>query len=384
MEKSLLVGCDEFTIVLHLDLPVDAEEWEERAEEFIQEFIERSKMEELFGRLVVMNSKVPAGYTKGWTVENVPWYFAMAMHEHFQTMGVCVRFSAEAWAWYQKVYRERFVEEINVASFYQMVQSDVYETRITRIDLTADYYNYDDALSPDNIFNSLIDQKVLVMDCNNRVARRRITHYGKDGVTESILIGSKKENTKSVCRIYDKRLEQISKSGFRLEEALSCEAWTRFEASYRGKYAWQIAEDLLLIGDEVELSQYIASKISDKYRFYSVSDDDYTGYTNDLLDIVGNAGFSSLRSEAPRDNSLWQSIQYIMHGSGLYSTMYKIGCIWGDAAEIKFMQMLYEIYRESYVPTLRDDNPVHRWLALHYESLHGMDLEDCFYKKNIN
>ena len=70
------------------------------------------------------------------------------------------------------------------------------------------------------------------------------THYGTGGFIETVYIGSKKENTKALCRIYDKRLEQINKNGFRLDEALACDDWTRFEISYRGTYAWQCAEQL--------------------------------------------------------------------------------------------------------------------------------------------
>lgn len=376
MPKSLLVGVDEFTVVLRVKSPVDAKYWLTVADDFIQEFIEKSKIKELFYSLVPMTSKLPAGYTEGLTVENVTWYFAIAVHEHYQEMGVCIRFSAEAWAWYQKQYMEEYGKPMNIAIFFQLIQSVNYIARISRIDLTADYFNYGKELKPDTIFGKLIDRKVIVLDCNERAANRKLTHYGSGGFVETIVIGSKKENTKSLCRIYDKRLEQISKSGFRLEEALACDEWTRFEISYRGSYAWQVGDGLLNIKDDIELSRYIAAKITDKYRFYIVEDEDYTLYTIDLLDIVNNNSFCALRSENPKNNSLRDSISHLIKGSGLFPTLYKVGSIWGDDAEIELLKYLYSVYKTTYKPEAYKDRKLVHWIRENYGSLHNQKFED--------
>lgn len=374
MQKSLLVGVDEFTVVLHVKSPVDSKDWLTVSNEFIEEFLRKSKVKELFYELVPMTSKIPSGYTEGLTVENVTWYFAIAVHEHYQEMGVCIRFSAEAWAWYQQMYIERYNEPVNAAVFFQMIQSVNYTARISRIDLTADYFNYGEELKPDRVFNTLINRKVIVVDCNERAANRKLSHYGSGGLIETIVIGSKKENTKSICRIYDKRLEQISKSGFRLNEALVCDEWTRFEVSYRGSYAWQIADGLLAINSEIELSHFIAAKITDKYRFYIAADEDYTEYTNDLLEIIDNISYSALRSEHPKNNNLRESVAHLIKGSGLFPTLYKVGSIWGDQAEEELLKHLYYVYKTSYKPEAHKERKLIYWIRDNYGSLHNQGL----------
>ena len=376
MAKSLLVGVDEFTLVLRSLFPVDAKDWLTVADDFIEEFLRKSKIKELFYELVPMTSKLPAGYTEGLTIENVDWYFAIAVHEHFQEMGICVRFSAEAWAWYQKRYTEEYNKSMNVAIFFQMIQSSNYKARISRIDLTSDYFNYGKELKPDIIFGKLVDRKVIVVDCNERLANRKLTHYGSGGFIETIVIGSKKENTKSLCRIYDKKLEQTKKNGFRLDEALACDDWTRFEISYRGNYAWQVGEGLLSINSDIELSQYIAAKITDKYRFYIVADEDYTEYTNDLLDIVDNNSYSALRSEKPKNNSLRESVSHLIKGSGLFPTLYKVGSIWGEEAEAELLEYLYRTYKTIYKPEAHKDRKLVHWIKNNYGSLHNQKLTD--------
>lgn len=78
--------------------------------------------------------------------------------DNMPTMGVCVRYSAHAYAVFKQEYRQRFQVEMNIAAFLRMVQDDIYTTRLSRIDLTADYFDYEDELlanrqlSPDSIF----------------------------------------------------------------------------------------------------------------------------------------------------------------------------------------------------------------------------------------
>ncbi|MCH5353523.1 MAG: replication initiation factor domain-containing protein [Acutalibacter sp.] len=379
MKKSLRVGVDEFTVVCRSPSPVYAADWYIVAGEIIDEFLQKSKIEVLFGKVVPAESAKLAGYTHRWTIENVPWYFAIGAHEHHQEMGICVRFSAEAWAWYQKKYREQFNSPMNVAIFIQMIQSGNYIARISRIDLTADYFNYGRKFTPDTLYNHLIKKQVIVVDHNDREAKRRKSHRGEEGIVETVYIGSKKENSKSLCRIYDKKLEQIEKSGFRLDEALTCDNWTRFEVSYRGDYAHQVGEELLAIKSEMELSQFIAAKITDKYRFLNVSIEDYTEYTNDLLDIAKNSSFSFLRSENPKNNTLAESISHLMKGSGLYSTLYKVGSIWGEDAETELLGFLYHTYRENYVPEAYTDRNLDAWLRANYNSLKQQKLSDSFF-----
>lgn len=378
MPQNILLGIDEMTLVLHAPMPVDSKEWPSYAEDYISRFLSLSRIAELFGQLIPMTSRLPAGYTRALMVDHVPWYLAIAYHEHFQKMGVCIKFSAEAWAWYQKRFAEQHLENMNAAIFYQRIQSELYLARISRIDLTADYFDFGDELSPHEIHKCLLNEAVRVADCNDRVANRKISAYENNGIVQTLVIGSKKENTKSLLRIYDKKIEQTEKNGFRLKEAMSCESWTRFEASYRGDYAHQIGAALLSIGSEAELSSFIAAKIADKYRFLNTGTAEYTDYTNDLLHIAESSNANALRSENPQNNSLQQSIDYLKKGSGLFPTLYKIEQIWGADATIELWEYLYLLYKTEFEPDAKKDLKLKYWLDKNRQSLQEQQLSDCF------
>lgn len=243
MNKELLVSADEFSLVLFPPFPVDSKEWLKSAYIIINEFIDLSNIELLLGKVVEMDGKKPTAYSQAFTIENVPWYFAIAVHEHFQHMGILIRFSGQAWAIYQQSYFEHFGQKTNIAEFLKMIESSIYTYRLSRIDLTADFKNYDN-LSPHNIYNKLLDESYLIEDCKGRKAKRKISAVQNNMETETFYIGSRAENSQLLFRCYNKKKEQISTNGFHLEEALNCDSWTRFETSFKGNYAHQITEQL--------------------------------------------------------------------------------------------------------------------------------------------
>lgn len=154
-------------------------------------------------------------------------------------------------------------------------------------------------------------------------------------------LAPKKENTPVKLKIYDKRAEQIVKSGFRLNEALACDDWTRFEVSYRNTYAHQISADLLDIGkrydheDEESAGiyvRYLASKILDKYRFKIVDTGEMASFTQTLQDLAEGGDFQALRSERPENHTMRQSTNHLCRQSGLMPLLFKVENIWGADA----------------------------------------------------
>jgi len=104
---------------------------------------------------------------------------------------------------------------------------------------------------------------------------------------------------------------------------MATDNWVRFEASFRGKYAHQITESLLTgVSGHDELQRLIAHKMCDKYQFFDPVKDDVTDFTEDLLGIAQGSNFSHLRAESPRDNSLRQSIRYLITNAGLLLLIY--------------------------------------------------------------
>lgn len=376
MNKRLWVGVDEFTITLHTHYSEKSNDWMTTAESFIVRFIKLSRLTELFGEKTSVNSKLPAGYTNGYMYETISGYFAVAFNDRFPNMGVIVKFSAEAWAWYQKRYGEVFGGKIQIHSFLNMVVSTEYSTRLTRIDITADYINYGDITDPNKIFDNLKNARVFIADHNGRKTKRKLSDYGKDGLTQSVLIGSRKANTKALLRIYDKRSEQIDRFGFRYFEAIKTNSWVRFEASYRGDYAHMIGQDLMLdIHSDVELSKYLASKILDKYRFVD-KDGNYTVYTQDLLAIAENANYPALRSESPHNNSLKKSILYLIKGSGLFPTLFKFRAFLGEDGERSLIDYLLDIYHNAFLPEAEKNRTLIAWIKKNYATLKDLSISE--------
>ena len=352
---SLIVGVDEFTIVLQAADKVKVTDWPDTVDMMLSVFLRKSRLVNLFGD---MSSavKLQAGYTSGLTFENRPWYLVINWNEDFPTMGVCVRFSAHAYAAYKEAYMAQFQTEMNIADFLRMVQDDVYTTRLSRVDLTADYFDYTDEhirtapLSPDTIYTRLINGDYVVKNGNGHQSIRNMSGVDKGGAYQTFYLGSQKGKTNGFLRCYDKKAEQLQTMGFRYDDALNCESWVRFEAVYRHDYAHQITEGILSVKTAQELSRLIAKYICDKYQFFDVNTGEATEFTADLLGVAAGSSVAALSTPSPRDNSLRQSIRYLRNGSGLYSTLFKVANIWGPEAARELMDFLlceYEQYQDA-------------------------------------
>lgn len=378
-QPELNIGIDEMTIVLQSTEKVAYYDWLNKVESMLEEFLSLSMTEKILGKLVPMCNKKPAGYTNALTIEDVPYYFAVAYHEDFQSMGVCIKFSAYALATYLSEYEKQFNQQITVSDYLKMIQSDIYSTRLSRIDMVADYKNYGYDLKPNTIYSKIKQGKYTVVNHKLHRTRQKFSAIEKNGAVETFYIGSKVENTKSILRCYDKKEEQLSKSGFRLQEAIHCTSWTRFEVSFKNKYAHQITDALLNeVNTPLELQQFIAQKITEKYIFYDVDANDATEFSTELLSVISNNNFSYLRSEKPQDNALKQSINHLIKGSGLFPTLFKIRCVWGEDAEHELIEHLYNLYETTYVPDALKDKEIRHWLKIHKPTLLNQKLSDSF------
>ena len=349
---SLSVGVDEVTLILQSTDKVMVTDWADVVNEIVDIFLVKSLLMNLFGDDIVHAEKVPAGYTNGLTFACRPWYLVISWHDDFPSMGICVRFSAHAYASYKEEFKKQFQIDVNIATFLRMIQqNDVYTTRLSRIDLTADYYNYTDEIlpnrpfSPDLIYERLKDGTYLVKNWKDHQSVRNMTAIDKDGAYETFYIGSRRGKSNGFLRCYDKKQEQIQSMGYRYDEALQHESWVRFEASFLHDYAHQITEQLLKnVSTTQDLQRLIAKYISDRYRFIDTSTGEVTAFSDDLIGIAAGTNAAALIAASPRDNTLRQSIEHLRSGSGLYPTMYKAYSIWGDGADRQLIEYLYDDY----------------------------------------
>ena len=367
--EKLLVGVDEFTIVLQPTDALDGMNWLGKVDAMLEQFLPLSFTEEIFGELVHGLGKPIQGYTQG-IFANQPFYFSICWHEHMQNMGIAIRYSAYAWAHFMAEYEQRYGAQMNIAHFLQMVQSDIYTTRLSKIDLAADYQGF--GLKVHKIYAGLKEHKLQVQNGQAHRVNLKMSAFELDGAAETVYLGSRKGNTQGFLRLYDKRTEQIANNGFRLDEALDTTDWVRFEAVYKGRYAHQITEALLTeISDSMELQGFIAKMITDKYIFFDVDKDKTTDFSEALYGIAKGCKSKHLRSESPRDNELRQSIRYLVKNAGLMPVVEKISRLYGDDGVTQFWAYLQDQYRQYEPP--RD---VDAWMNKHGKTMRTQTLAD--------
>lgn len=350
----LELGIDEITLVLQLPSAhknlLGLSDWKDIAEYMIKKFENKSDIKSVFGERE-FEKKAPAGYTNAYTYGEHSFYFAIAYHEYQISMGVVIKFSAQALDYYLENTGKR------VYQFLQMVSCSDYEQRLSRVDLTADYINKDVDIS--DIYQTLMDSRVAVFreQYNSRLGKNEYRKVpmkykgiiaGKDVGT--IYVGSEKSNSR--LRIYDKRIEQIQNKGSKFDKALQCKNWVRFEGVFRNEYAHQLSSELMKISTDDEFANLLASTLYQKYFFMQVDKGVAlapTYYTQALIDCVYNNSFK-LKASLTRNYELARNISYIFNGSGVMNTFYKLKEIWGMDAVMWVFEYIIESLQDDFIP----------------------------------
>lgn len=260
-EEKVLIGVDELTVVLSNNVPLlkGLADWEKRAELMIKEFSRLANLECTFGMQKELNGKPPQGYTNAYQYGDNPFYFAVAYHPSCPKMGVIVKFSAYSWA----VYCQK--GQTNIKKFLCSIQSNAYRIRLSRVDFTVDYQNWE--MSVDDIYHRLDNKCLEIRNYKGEINHSEISAYEINGKVSTFYVGSRKTGTRLFLRVYDKKSEQIEKKGFRFKEALHTKSWVRFEVVFKGEYAHQLTNIIKEIEEE-KLNDLIADKVTEKYRFY--------------------------------------------------------------------------------------------------------------------
>ena len=133
---------------------------------------------------------------------------------------------------------------------------------------------------------------------------------------------------------------------------------------------------LLNITTQIELQQYIAQKITEKYRFYDTTTKNEMKYTRALLYIMNNAEFNHLSSVQVKDNDYMRSLKYLMNGSGLYPTLYKALEVWGEGADKEVVKYLFDNYEKFYISEAHKKKDLRSWIKKHRADLRQQTLKD--------
>lgn len=350
----LELGVDEITLVLQLPTSNKAllatSDWKDVAEYLICKFEDKSDVKQVFGNKS-FEQKAPAGYTVAYKYGEHNFYFAIAYHEYQISMGVVIKFSAQALDYYLEK------KDMKVYQFLQMVSHAEYEQRLSRIDLTADYIDEDMDIS--KIYQDMMDSKIAIFreqfnQKQGKMEYRKVPMKFKGIIIQqevgTVYVGSEKSNSR--LRIYDKKIEQIEHKGNKLDKALKCNDWIRFEGVFRNEYAHQLSEVLMNIKTDDEFGNLIASTLYQKYLFMEVDNGVAsvpTEYTQMLIDCVYNNSFR-LRASLTRNYDLARNIAYIYYGSGVMNTLFKVNEIWGIDAVIWVLESIVERLQNNFKP----------------------------------
>lgn len=378
-----MTSIDEFTFVIKPTEDTVGEypnNWNQIALSLAETIDQKLSLSILFGSYVSLKTS-PAGYTDGFTFENLPYYFAIAWHEFNFTMGIIIKFSAFALSHYRATYQDFYDKAIDVHNIAQMLDDDYYELRLSRIDLAVDYFNYD--MTVNDLYQGLKTKKYILTTHKGNKNRSIISAREIDGKAETIYIGSKKKNVNALLRIYDKYQEQLDNRGRYMHLTQYCDTWVRMEASYKGTYSNQILALLLTIKHPQDLSKLIVNKMLDKYCFHSTDTGEPILFTKDLLKGFGD--FPALASLNSRNNDIIGKILHMLKGSGFYPLLRIIEKIWGVQARNHFIIRLIQEYEVNY-----DPNPdVDLWINKFGNELSKLNFEDfledtfhVFYKNN--
>ncbi|WP_407723320.1 replication initiation factor domain-containing protein [Ruminococcus sp. JL13D9] len=210
-------GIDQVTIVLlaHDDvLNNKNHRWRDIASEIILEVEESLNLIDILGEKSLMKKAI-SGYSIGYTYGNHDFSFAIYYHHQYARMGVLVKFSAQALAYYQG-QTNLYVYEV-----LQKMQSQIYEVRCSRIDIALDFIN--EGINITEIQNQYNNKelKIMVMRERNRKIEQIAKSHSIHGITEgsefqTIYLG--KRDSPLYMRIYDKKHEQISNQRSRRSE----------------------------------------------------------------------------------------------------------------------------------------------------------------------
>lgn len=371
-----VAGVDELTLVLQVPVTQkmkleNASQWAAMASATISIFAQKAKFEQAFGKQEPCQN-VPAGYKIGYTYGEHSFYFVIAFNQFQYSMGIVVKFSAEALSSYLSQTSQ------TVYSFLQTVQSDDYELRLSRIDFDIDF------LSPTFTVASINKQlKKTVEICTQKtvkgkkiMARKplKLRGFEVEKDIKTLYAGSPQSDTE--LRIYHKGEEQITKKGFRLDLALQHPKWIRFEAVFRGEYAHQLTKKLLEVSSDKQLSDLILNVFLQKYYFRFRKSKRPTAYTQTMKKLL-TAPEAPLMPLSTEDHELEKKLSYLLGSSGMMSNFFAVQQLWGDDGLQKLLQHIFD--------ELQDWQPTYsavKWVRYHQnDTLKTYPTIDEFLKK---
>lgn len=179
--------------------------------------------------------------------------------------------------------------------------------------------------------------------------------FSSDMGVQTLYIGKRVKNGRSVVRIYDKAAEQKAKKGPHLRLAMDASPWTRVELELHREYADQVAWAIAACADDASADAATAETIHSRCQCHRV-DGDGRPLTDEEGRLTGELPWSRalshpgaaprLRAKRVQPLDLFQAYAYHATDSGLMALLDKVEGVWGDDAPRAVMEGLLDEHRD--------------------------------------
>lgn len=351
---------DEMTIVISLSENKEllgGNEWESLAEWACRQVETVLSLQEVFGSRTTCCRPVQ-GYTEGYAYGNHPFYFCVCYHEAYWKMGIAIKFSAQALAYYRDKTSELFGTTEQVYDMIQLLVDCFQEWKVnfSRIDFAVDFI--DENINVGILRKQLESGELHFEFSTGRVNPSILSYYSKDDVVDTLYVGAKKKNVTSLLRIYNKRKEQLQSYGTQLEKARKCTTWVRVENEIKGAYAHAITEELLHIHDSDAMVQLIARCINNKYSL--VYENGQKHFITEILEDASTGSSYYFSDKHYKDLSLQKSLEYLTFHSGLITFLYKVGKI-----DTTVLDKLWQYWLDYLITAYQPNDDTNKWMKDH-------------------
>lgn len=325
---------------------------------FIEALIEASELN-LFGSLVRRQTNLQ-GYNTTFEIDGAE-FVTFAYHSEIVRNGIVFKISATSLANYLRLYQAFNDEQIESYHLINKLISvaDKYELKpkLSRIDIAADFINFGNEYETSNI-DKLLDSKDLIIKSklknqntgNEYYSKNRTKHNSikNDGIVNTIYVGKKNSRT-GFLRIYNKKVEQISKRGRNLPLAQECDSWTRLEAVLKQDYAIEFTKHIRNVENNKQFIELLATYLNKRYTFFDKTNNKtlFSKYLeqHNNLDI-------NIRTKNFRHNEIDKIISSTIDPNGQFqSILFKLTEVEGIEATLEYLEQALMFNRSYYEPS---------------------------------
>lgn len=325
---------------------------------FIEALIEASELK-VFGTLVRRKTNLQ-GYNTTFEFDGAE-FVTFAYHSEIVKNGIAFKISATSLANYLRLHQAFYDEEIESYYLINKLLSAADKhgliPKLSRIDIAADFIDFGDEYETSNI-DKLLDSKDLIIKSKQKskktgkeyYSQNRTTHNSikNDGVVNTIYIGKKNSRT-GFLRIYNKKVEQISKFGRNLKLAQECKSWTRLESVLKQDYSIEFTKHIRNVENTKQFVELLATFFNKRYTFFDKTNNKtlFSKYLeqHNNLDI-------NIRTKNFRHNDIDKIVASTIDPNGQFqSILFKLRAVEGTEATLEYLKQALEFNYYEYEPS---------------------------------